>query len=116
MKKSINFWSFAAGTTVEEAIRLAKDAGFAGIELSMGEVGLMGLPTTDIIPTITMNTAMDGPMADIIPALSPLRHFSRGKPIRPAVEKARRMYKRDWTRTMTTMAMAMIHTTLSLAA
>jgi len=51
MKKSINFWSFAAGTTVEEAIRLAKDAGFAGIELSMGEVGLMGLPTADAAKT-----------------------------------------------------------------
>ena len=51
MKKSINFWSFAAGTTVEEAILLAKDAGFAGIELSMGEVGLMGLPTPNAAMT-----------------------------------------------------------------
>ena len=51
MKKSINFWSFAAGTTVAEGIRLAKDAGFAGIELSMGEVGLMGLPTVDAAKT-----------------------------------------------------------------
>jgi len=51
MKKSINFWSFAAGTTVAEGIRLAKDAGFAGIELSMGEVGLMGLPTADAAKT-----------------------------------------------------------------
>lgn len=43
MKKSINFWSFTAGTTVPEAIRLAKDAGFNGIELALAGTGLMGL-------------------------------------------------------------------------
>ena len=51
MKKSINFWSFAGGTTVEQAILLAKDAGFAGVELAMGDVGLTGLPTNDAART-----------------------------------------------------------------
>lgn len=60
MKKSINFWSFAAGTTVEEGIRLAKDAGFAGIELSMGEVGLMGLPTADAAKTARRIAGSEG--------------------------------------------------------
>ncbi len=45
MKKSINFWSFAGGTTVPQAIRLAKDAGFHGIELAMAQTGLTGLDT-----------------------------------------------------------------------
>jgi hexulose-6-phosphate isomerase len=45
MKKSINFWSFAAGTTVQDAIKLAKDAGFNGVELAMAQKGLTGLET-----------------------------------------------------------------------
>ncbi len=49
MKKSINFWSFAPGTTVEQGIRLAKAAGFAGIELAMAETGLSGLEQTDAV-------------------------------------------------------------------
>ncbi|MEG0305078.1 MAG: sugar phosphate isomerase/epimerase family protein [Oscillospiraceae bacterium] len=47
MKKGINFWSFAAGTTVETAIAIAKDAGFDGIELAMDHEGLAGLNTAD---------------------------------------------------------------------
>ena len=43
MKKGINFWSFANGTTVKEAMSLAKAAGFDGIELALGEVGLVGM-------------------------------------------------------------------------
>lgn len=60
MKKSINFWSFAAGTTVEQAILLAKDAGFQGIELAMGDVGLTGLPTSDAARTARNIAANEG--------------------------------------------------------
>ena len=45
MKKSINFWSFPVGTSVQEGIALAKKAGFAGVELSMDALGLQGLNT-----------------------------------------------------------------------
>lgn len=38
MKKSINFWSFV-GKDVYEAMELAKDAGFEGIELALLETG-----------------------------------------------------------------------------
>lgn len=43
MKKSVNYWSFPAGMDVAAAIRLAKRAGFAGVELAMDTVGLQGL-------------------------------------------------------------------------
>ncbi len=39
MTKSISFWSFPAGTTVPEAMKLAKDAGFEGIELTVEAEG-----------------------------------------------------------------------------
>lgn len=38
MKKGISIWSFAGGS-VEENMRLAKDAGFDGIELALDETG-----------------------------------------------------------------------------
>lgn len=44
MKKGINYWSFAAGTSVQDAISLAAKAGFDGIELAMDRDGLTGLP------------------------------------------------------------------------
>lgn len=47
MKKSINYWSFAADTTVQEGILLAKAAGFDGIELALGKVGLLGMDIPD---------------------------------------------------------------------
>lgn len=47
MKKGINIWSFPEGTTIEESIRVAKAAGFEGIELSLNEDGELGLKTTD---------------------------------------------------------------------
>ncbi len=46
MKKSINIWSFV-GKTNREAIRLAKDAGFEGIELALdaaGEISAEAMP------------------------------------------------------------------------
>ena len=38
MKKGISIWSFA-GATLEENMKLAKDAGFEGIEVALDEVG-----------------------------------------------------------------------------
>lgn len=47
MKKGINIWSFKEGTSIADSIRLAKQAGFEGIELSLNETGELGLTTTD---------------------------------------------------------------------
>ena len=46
MKKSVNYWSFPTGTSVQDGLRMAKRAGFEGVELSMDAVGLQGLNTT----------------------------------------------------------------------
>lgn len=46
MKKSINIWSFV-GKTNREAIRLAKDAGFEGIELALDASGEISAEATD---------------------------------------------------------------------
>ena len=46
MKKSINIWSFV-GKTNREAMKLAKDAGFAGIELALGTEGEITMTSTD---------------------------------------------------------------------
>ncbi len=47
MKKGINIWSFQEGTTISEAIALAKKAGFEGIELSLNESGELSLSSSD---------------------------------------------------------------------
>lgn len=47
MKKGINIWSFREGTEIKECVRLAKVAGFEGIELSLNESGELGLQTTE---------------------------------------------------------------------
>jgi len=47
MKKGINIWSFQEGTSISEAISIAKDAGFDGIELSLNASGELGLQTTE---------------------------------------------------------------------
>lgn len=47
MKKGINIWSFKEGSSTQECIRLAKKAGFEGIELSLNETGELGLGATD---------------------------------------------------------------------
>ncbi|MHA6480325.1 sugar phosphate isomerase/epimerase family protein [Paenibacillus sp. strain BS8-2] len=47
MKKGINIWSFADGTSIADAIALAKKAGFDGIELSLNETGELGLEVSD---------------------------------------------------------------------
>ena len=46
MKKSINIWSFV-GKTNREAMKLAKDAGFEGIELALGTDGEITMTSTD---------------------------------------------------------------------
>lgn len=46
MKKSINIWSFV-GKTNRQAMKLAKDAGFAGIELALGTEGEITMTSTD---------------------------------------------------------------------
>jgi len=43
MKKGINAWSFPAGMGAKESIRLAKSAGFDGIELALAEEGDLSL-------------------------------------------------------------------------
>lgn len=45
MKKGISVWSFA-GETVRENMKLAKDAGFDGIELALDETGEVSLEST----------------------------------------------------------------------
>lgn len=47
MKKGINIWSFPQGKTIAESIRIAKDAGFEGIELALNETGELSLETTE---------------------------------------------------------------------
>ncbi len=45
MKKGINIWSFASGTLLEK-LRLAKDAGFEGVEVAINETGELGFERT----------------------------------------------------------------------
>ncbi|MFJ7977305.1 sugar phosphate isomerase/epimerase family protein [Peribacillus sp. JNUCC 23] len=47
MKKGINIWSFPEGMSISECSRIAKDAGFDGIELALTETGELGLQTSD---------------------------------------------------------------------
>ena len=46
MRKSINIWSFV-GKTNREAMKIAKDAGFEGIELALGADGEISMTSTD---------------------------------------------------------------------
>ena len=46
MKKGINIWSFI-GKTNKEAMKIAKDAGFEGIELALGGDGEITMTSTD---------------------------------------------------------------------
>ncbi|MFF2890385.1 sugar phosphate isomerase/epimerase family protein [Paenibacillus sp. NPDC057967] len=47
MKKGINIWSFRADRTILECARIAKKAGFDGLELSLNGTGELGLEATD---------------------------------------------------------------------
>jgi L-ribulose-5-phosphate 3-epimerase len=46
MKKGINFWSFAPGTSPEEALQLSHSAGFEGVELVLAETGELSLESS----------------------------------------------------------------------
>ncbi len=46
MKKGISIWSFAGGT-LEENFRLAKQAGFDGVEVALDEEGELSLASTE---------------------------------------------------------------------
>lgn len=43
MKKGISIWSFPEYMSIPDCIRMARKAGFEGIELSLNETGMMGL-------------------------------------------------------------------------
>lgn len=45
MKKGISIWSFA-GSSIKENLKLAKDAGFDGVELALNETGEVSLEST----------------------------------------------------------------------
>lgn len=47
MKKGINQWSFPAGMAISECMRLAKKAGFDGIELALNLSGPLSLESSD---------------------------------------------------------------------
>jgi L-ribulose-5-phosphate 3-epimerase len=46
MKKSISIWSFGGSGSLEEKLRLAKNAGFAGFEIDLTEDGPVNLKST----------------------------------------------------------------------
>ncbi|NLC68313.1 MAG: TIM barrel protein [Clostridiaceae bacterium] len=46
MKKGISIWAFPPGMKIADCIKLAKEAGFEGIELALNETGEMGLEST----------------------------------------------------------------------
>ncbi len=47
MKKGINYWSFAPGTTAEEAVTLAAAAGYRGLEFCLAAEGDVALTTSE---------------------------------------------------------------------
>jgi hexulose-6-phosphate isomerase len=47
MKKGINYWSFDPATTMAEALQLAKQAGFDGLEFCLAEDGEVSLTSTE---------------------------------------------------------------------
>lgn len=46
MKKGISIWAFPAGTTLSDAFRMAKEAGFDGVEVALSEKGELTFDTT----------------------------------------------------------------------
>jgi len=46
MKKAVSIWCFPGGTSIKDAMRQAKEAGFDGIELAMAEEGELSLQTS----------------------------------------------------------------------
>ena len=46
MKKGINIWSFPP-VSIKENLKLAKDAGFEGVELALNAEGELSMASTD---------------------------------------------------------------------
>ena len=46
MKKGISIWSFPTDMSIRDCIKLAKQAGFEGIELALNESGPMSLESS----------------------------------------------------------------------
>lgn len=59
MKKGINIWSFSDQLSIAECAHIAKDAGFAGIELSLNAEGELGLDVTDSQLTTIRETVIN---------------------------------------------------------
>lgn len=47
MKSGINIWSFPSGTSIEQAMKMAKSHGYDGIELALDETGPLSLLAKD---------------------------------------------------------------------
>ncbi|MGB9682123.1 MAG: sugar phosphate isomerase/epimerase family protein [bacterium] len=47
MKKGINIWSFSGGMSIKECMKIAKNAGFEGIELALTEEGEINLASSE---------------------------------------------------------------------
>lgn len=47
IKKGINIWSFDQGLSIETCMRMAKDAGFEGIEMALAAKGPLSMQSTD---------------------------------------------------------------------
>jgi hexulose-6-phosphate isomerase len=47
VKKGINIWSFNDGTPIKECMKIAKNAGFSGIELALNENGEVSLESDE---------------------------------------------------------------------
>lgn len=47
IKKGINIWSFDQEKSIEECMRIGKDAGFEGIELALAKTGPLSLKSSD---------------------------------------------------------------------
>jgi len=48
LKRAINIWSFPTGTTIEQAMQMAKFYGYDGIELSLDKSGPLSLQSSDL--------------------------------------------------------------------
>lgn len=59
VKKGINIWSFSDRMSIAECAKVASDAGFAGIELSLNAEGELGLDVADSQLTAIRNTVLD---------------------------------------------------------
>lgn len=59
IKKGINIWSFDQSYSIEKSMRLAKDAGFEGIELALSARGQLSVTSSDEEIISIQNTAKE---------------------------------------------------------